>query len=167
VLFDTILEHPPELLEQVVAHELGHWRRHHLRSQIPLVAAVTFVLFVGMRLVAGWDGLFEWAGLDGIADPAGLPLLLVVFGAASAGMGLVTSWVSRAHEREADLEALEVLRRSDDVIEMLRRLHVKNLADLDPGRLRRWQASHPPAAERMAFAQRWAESSNPELQSRL
>jgi STE24 endopeptidase len=85
-----------------------------------------------------------------------LPLVVVVIGAASAVTGLVTSWVSRAQEREADLEALELLHRPDDVIEMLRRLHVKNLADLDPGRLRRWQVSHPPAAERMAFARRWA-----------
>jgi STE24 endopeptidase len=31
VLFDTLLEHPPEVVEQVVAHEIGHWRLGHLR----------------------------------------------------------------------------------------------------------------------------------------
>jgi STE24 endopeptidase len=155
VLFDTILEHPPELLEQVVAHELGHWRRHHLRMQIPLVAALTLVLFAALRLVAEWDSLFEWVGVDGIGDPAGLPLLILLTQLAGLVTGVVTSFVSRAHEREADLEALELLGRPDDAVEMLRRLHVKNLADLDPGRLQRWRASHPPAAERMAFARTW------------
>ena len=44
------------------------------------------------------------------------------------------------------------------MVEMLRRLHVKNLADLDPGWLQRLQASHPAAAERMAFAPAWQRS---------
>jgi STE24 endopeptidase len=156
VLYDTILEHPPELVEQVVAHELGHWRRHHIRQQIPVFVLTTLVAFVLLRLVAGWDGLSEWLGIDGLGDPASLPVLAL--GAQAAGLftGLVTSWFARAHEREADLDALEVLRRPGDAEEMLRRLHVKNLADLDPGRLKRLRASHPPAAERMAFARRWA-----------
>ena len=36
------------------------------------------------------------------------------------------------------------------------RLHVKNLADLDPGLVKRLQATHPPAAERMALTSTWA-----------
>jgi STE24 endopeptidase len=155
VLFDTILEHPPELLEQVVAHELGHWRRHHLRSQIPLVAALTLVMFAGLRLFAGWDGLFAWMGVDGIGDPTGLPLLLLLGQLAGLAAGLVTAFVSRAHEREADLDALRLLGRPDDAVEMLRRLHVKNLADLDPGPILRLRASHPTPAERMAFVRSW------------
>jgi STE24 endopeptidase len=158
VLYDTILEHPAPLIEQVVAHELGHWRRHHLRQQIPIFVATTFVAFAALRIVAAWDGMFRWLGIDGLGDPASLPL--VVLGAAGAGIatGLVASWFARAHERQADLDALEVLRRPRDTEEMLRRLHVKNLADLAPGRLRRLRASHPPPAERMAFARQWAGS---------
>jgi hypothetical protein len=44
---------------------------------------------------------------------------------------------------------------------MHRRLHVKNLADLDPGPVKRLLATHPPAAERMAFATAWAERARP------
>jgi Zn-dependent protease with chaperone function len=78
--------------------------------------------------------------------------------AVAVATGLVTSYVSRAHEREADLDALDLLRRPDDMSEMLRRLHVKNLADLDPGPVQRLRMSHPPAAERLAFTRRWARS---------
>lgn len=158
VLYDTILEHPPELIEQVVAHELGHWRLHHLRQQIPLMAATTLVAFVALRLLAGWDALFAWLDVDGLGDPASLPLLLLGAQAASVVVGLVTSWFSRAHEREADLDALRLLRTPDAMSEMLRRLHVKNLADLDPGRLQRWTMSHPPAAERLALVDAWVRS---------
>jgi STE24 endopeptidase len=158
VLYDTILDHPPALIEQVVAHELGHWRHHHLRQQIPVLAVTTLVVFGVLRIIAGWQELFAWLGLQGLGDPAALPLLLLGAQFGSLVTGLVTAWLSRAQEREADLDALDVLARPDDMVEMLRRLHVKNLSDLDPGRLQRVRASHPPAAERMAFARAWHKS---------
>lgn len=158
VLYDTLLEHRGEVVEQVVAHEIGHWRLGHLRKQIPLVAALTFLVFLGLRALADWTWLFEQADVDGIGDPTGLPILLLAVQVGFVVTGLVTAFVSRAFERQADLEALELLRAPDITIEMQRALHVKNLADLDPNLVRRLQATHPPAAERMAFAQRWAEA---------
>jgi STE24 endopeptidase len=159
VLFDTLLEHPVEIVEQVVAHEIGHWRLHHLRRQVPLAAAMAFVVFLGLRAASEWTWLLEHAGVDparGFGDPASLPVVLLVAQAGFVLTGLVSSWVSRAFERQADLQALELLDQPDQLIDMHRRLHVKNLADLDPGPLRRIQATHPPAAERMAFTDAWA-----------
>lgn len=156
VLYDTILEHPPELIEQVVAHELGHWRRHHLRRQLPLTAAVAFLGFALLWALAGWTGLWSWAGVDGIGDPAGLAVVALAVEVGAAGASLVLAWVSRAFERQADLDALDLLRRPDDTIEMLHRLHVKNLADLAPGRLAAMRAGHPTPAERVAFARAWS-----------
>jgi STE24 endopeptidase len=158
VLYDTLLDHRGEVIEQIVAHEIGHWRRHHLRRQIPLVAGLAFLVFLGLRQVAEWTWLFEQADVDGIGDPAGLPILLLGVQAGFLLTGLVTAFVSRAFERQADLEALEVLQAPATTIEMQRALHVKNLADLDPGMVKRLQASHPPAAERMAFARAWADA---------
>ncbi len=156
VLFDTLLDTPPELVEQVVAHELGHVRRRHLARQLPVLAALSLVVLAALGALSRWEGLFSAFGLDGPGDPAGLPLALLAVEAAGAVVGPVTAWVSRAFEREADLEALELLGRPDLVEAMLRRLHVRNLADLDPGRLARAAAGHPPAAERIAFARAWA-----------
>ena len=156
VLFDTILEHPPELIEQVVAHELGHWTRHHLRQQIPVLAATTLVAFLLLWALASWDRLWSWLGFDGIADPAALPVLLVAVQVVSLGTGLVTAYVSRAHEREADLDALEVLRQPEAMSRMLRRLHIKNISDLEPGPVQRLGLSHPTAAERLAFVRQWS-----------
>jgi len=156
VLYDTILEHPPELIEQVVAHELGHWRRHHLRRRLPLVASVALVGFAALWALAGWDALWSWAGVDGIGDPAGLAIVLLAAEVGGAVASLALAWVSRAFERQADLDALDLLRRPDDTVEMLRRLHVKNLADLAPGRLAAMRAGHPTPAERVAFARGWS-----------
>jgi STE24 endopeptidase len=151
VLFDTLLEHPTETVEQVVAHEIGHWRRHHLRQQLPVTVGALLVLFAAARIVTGV--------LDvDVGDPANLPVLLLVTQGAATLLAVATSFVSRAHERQADLEALELLGRPDELIAMHRRIHVKNLADLDPGRFARATRSHPPAAERMAFARSWDSS---------
>jgi len=166
VLFDTLLEHPPAVVEQVVAHEIGHWRLGHLRRQIPLAAGLSFVVFAFLKLLSEWDWLFEQAGIptDGavpaIANPAALPILLFGVQAGFMMTGLVSAWVSRAFERQADLEALELLQQPQVMLDMQRRLHVKNLADLDPNLLKRVQATHPPAAERMAFTQAWAEAND-------
>lgn len=162
VLYDTILEHPPELIEQVVAHELGHWRRHHLRQQLPLLALSTLLVFLALRGVEAWTGLFEWLDIDGLGDPASLPIVLATYQLVSVPAAMAMAWVSRAHEREADLDALELLGQPDEMVEMLRRIHVKNLADLDPSRMQRLRAGHPPAAERMAFARAWSALRMPE-----
>lgn len=159
VLFDTILEHPPAVVAQVVAHEVGHWRLGHLRRQIPLVALLSLVLMLGLRLLAEWDGLWSAIDVDGLGDPTSLPVLLLAVQIGFGVMGLGASYVSRAFERQADLQALELLGEPDLMLDMLRRLHVKNLADLDPNVWRRMQASHPPAAERMALVRAWQASS--------
>ncbi len=166
VLFDTLLEHPPAVVEQVVAHEIGHWRLGHLRRQIPLAAVLSFVVFGFLKLLSEWDWLFQQAGIPtggsvpAIGNPAALPILLFGVQAGFMVTGLVSAWVSRAFERQADLEALELLQQPQVMLDMQRRLHVKNLADLDPNRLKRLQATHPPAAERMAFTQAWAQAND-------
>lgn len=163
VLYDTILEHPPEVVEQVVAHEVGHWRLKHLSKQIPMMAALTFVVFVLLAVVAGWDGLWSWAGVDAvgsvpaIGNPAGLALLVLLIQLGFSLVGVVTAFVSRAFERQADIQALELLEAPSTMIDMQRRLHVKNLADLDPGFVKQLRLTHPPAAERMTLTKRWAQ----------
>ena len=155
VLYDTLLETPPELVEQVVAHELGHVRRHHLARTVPWLAAISFVVLAALGVLARWSGLFAAFGLDGPGDPAGLPLAVLAAGLGASAVGPLGAWVSRAHEREADHVALDLLARPDRVEAMLRRLHVNNVADLDPGRLARLTAGHPTVAERIAFARAW------------
>ncbi|MBV6509672.1 MAG: Protease HtpX [Acidimicrobiales bacterium] len=158
VLFDTLLEHPHDVVEQVVAHEVGHWRLRHLPKQIPVAAATLLVVFVVLRLVAGWSWIYQQAGTTGIGDPGSLPILLVAAQAAFVATTAATAWLSRAFERQADEQALLLLDDPQALMDMHRRIHVKNLADLDPSPLRYLQLSHPPAAERLAFASRWAAS---------
>ena len=155
VLFDTILEWPPDVIEQVVAHELGHWKHAHLRRRLPVALATQLVAFVAAWAALRWDPLLDVAGVGTAGDPASLPLLVAVFPLGLVLTGVVTSWLSRIDERQADRFALEVLNGPDALIELFRLLARRNNADVDPSWWKRLTASHPPIAERMAMAASW------------
>jgi STE24 endopeptidase len=159
VLFDTILEWPSEVVVQVVAHELGHWRHAHLRRKIPIVIAIQFVLFVGVWALLRWNWLLDLGGVTSVRDPAAIPLFASLFPAGFIAANLVTSWLSRADERQADIYALDVLEGPDAFSDVFRRLAERNKADVDPSTWKRLAASHPPIPERLAMARRWQEVS--------
>jgi STE24 endopeptidase len=159
VLFDTILARPVEQIRSVAAHEIGHWKLGHIKRIIPVVAGLLFVNFAVLRLVLGWDKALEWAGVTSLRDPAALPLFLLVFPIGSALTGLISAWLTRAGEREADIFALEITRDPEAMSAMLRSLHTDNLSDLAPSWWKRATASHPHASERLAMTAAWARGS--------
>lgn len=155
VVFDTLLEWPHEVIVQVVAHELGHWHHSHLRRKLPVIIAVQLLLFLGSWALLRWDWLLDLGGVDSVRDPGAIPIFFTIFPAGFVAVSLVTSWLSRADERQADLYALDVLRDPDAFSQVFRRLAETNKADVDPSAWKRLNASHPPIPERLAMAHRW------------
>jgi STE24 endopeptidase len=156
VLFDTILDYPIGEIEQVVAHEIGHYRLGHTLKTIPFTAVVFLMGFAFVAAASQWDGLLHAAGVDRLGDPASLPLFLVVFGAAFVLLQLVLAWYSRGKERAADLEALELLADPGEFHDLWRRLAPEAKAELEPSWWNKVRGSHPEVAERMEFAKQWA-----------
>lgn len=155
VLFDTILEYPPEQLEQVVAHELGHWKHGHLARQLPLLAVLQLAAFFVLERFLTWEPVLDWVGVAEVGDPRTYPLLFLVYPALLGAAGLATAWLGRAFERQADLHALEVLGDPDAFVGTFRRLAGDNKADVDPPWWRRVRQVHPPVPERMQMARLW------------
>jgi STE24 endopeptidase len=155
ILGDTLLENfSDDEIETVLAHELAH----HVHRDIPLGIAIqiplTFLFFYIIHLGLGWAVVR--LGLNGIADPASLPLLALVF----SGLGLVTmplfnAW-SRWRERLADDYALEITRKPGAFASAMTRLANQNLADANP---EAWVVfllhSHPPLRQRIERARLW------------
>jgi STE24 endopeptidase len=161
VVYDNLLAQPHPVIGSVVAHELGHWRRRHIASSIALGTVTSFLLFLVLHMVSTWEVALRWAGVDSIKDPASLPLVLLVFVSASSLTGLVSAWLSRAHERQADLDALEISQDYDAFIETEHGLSTRNLIDLAPTWWRYVRASHPPPAERLQLAELWLQRQEP------
>lgn len=161
VLFDNILEHPVQAVRGIVAHELGHWRRRHLVQGLVLGTVLSFGLFGLMRVVTTWDAALDWAGVSSVADPASLPLVLIVLVGGQMVLAYIRAWQSRALEREADIEALRLTGDGPGFQDMMRSLMTRNLAELAPSRLAYLRLDHPPPAERLQLAEVWRGKSQP------
>jgi STE24 endopeptidase len=94
--------------------------------------------------------------VSSLRDPAALPLLLLVLLGGQLLLRYASAWLSRALERQADLEALELTRDAEAFTTMMRGLSTRNLSDLAPSALTYLRLDHPPAAERLEMAKQWA-----------
>jgi STE24 endopeptidase len=157
VVYDTMLEFPLEQIAQVVAHEIGHYRLNHIPKTFPLAGLQMLITLAFVQYVIGSDTVLGWAGVDDLGDPGAAPLFLLGLGLPMAALGLVSSWVSRRNEREADLEALELLGDPTSFVAMWPSFVALNKSDLEPGWWDKLNASHPGVAERMQFGLDWAE----------
>ena len=155
VFFDTLIEKlsPPEI-EAVLAHELGHFKKNHVRKRMLL----TFLMsLIGLALL-GWlsnqiwfyESLGVFPERDG--NNAGLALALFsltipVFTFFITPLG---SLLSRKHEFEADAFAAEKT-NAQNLVSALIKLYQDNAATLTPDRLySAFYDSHPPAPIRIA-----------------
>jgi len=156
VFFDTLVERlqAPEV-EAVLAHELGHFRLHHVRRRLilSLLAGLGGLALLGM--LARWPDFY---GAFGVVPSAHAALLLFMFVLPAFTFFLTplgTRW-SRKHEFEAD----EFASRYADprrLIDALVKLYRDNATTLTPDRLHSaFYDSHPPALVRIARLQQFA-----------
>jgi STE24 endopeptidase len=149
---DTMLaEYSDEEIEVVLAHELAHHVHGDIWKGIVFESALTLAgFYLASRMLAELSDRF---GFRDVADPAGLPVLLLAAGAVSLVMMPVAHAMSRAFERRADRFALDLTKNPGAFISAMRRLGAQNLAEEHPSRLVQWLFySHPPIAERIAAA---------------
>ncbi len=153
VLGDTLLdEFTADEIETILAHELGHQVHRDIPIGIAVNTALTLLTFWAAHLALRWS--VRVFNLQGIADPAGLPIFVLT----AAVLGLMAmplgNAYSRWRERMADLYALDSTRKPQAFTDAMARLANQNLADAAPPA---WEVfllhSHPPLRERMATAQ--------------
>lgn len=161
LLSDTLLaDYSDDEIEVVMAHELAHHVHRDLWRGMAAQAAALAGGFYVADLALRWLG--DWAGLRGLADPAGMPLLLLVAGAWSLLLLPAMNALSRRHERRADRYALEATGNAEAFISAMRRLSQQNMAEERPSRLVRWLFySHPPIRERIEAARSFASAVTP------
>jgi len=155
VLYDTLLaSHTPDETLSILGHEMGHWRRHHIVKGIALGACGALLGFFVLSRILEWaaqDGRF---GFRAAADPAGFPLVLLLAALSGFVSQPVENAVSRAFEREADRDALELYGHPEVFIEAEKRLARDNISNVAPSGLNLFLfASHPPTLERIAMAE--------------
>jgi STE24 endopeptidase len=150
VFFDTLLSRieAPEI-EAVLAHELGHFRLHHVRQR--LVASV-LLTFAGLGVLAWVARQPDFYHALGVPEPsAALALLLFVLTVPVFTFFTtpILSWWSRRHEKQADDFAAEYA-DAKQLASALVKLFRDNASTLTPDPLHSaFYDSHPPALERI------------------
>jgi STE24 endopeptidase len=150
VFFDTLLSRieAPEI-EAVLAHELGHFRLHHVRQRLAVSVVLTFT---GLALLAWLARQPDFYGALGVpVASAAMALLLFVLTAPVFTFFATPfmSWWSRRHERQADDFAVEYA-DAGRLAAALVKLFRDNAATLTPDRIHSaFFDSHPPALERI------------------
>jgi STE24 endopeptidase len=155
ILGDTLInEFSPDEIETVLAHELGHQVHRDLPVLIIMGTLSTAVGLYIASLVMNWA--VTAFGLTGVADPAGLPALMLIMGA----YGLLTmpleNGFSRWREGMADDYALSATGKSGAFASAFTRLANQNLSDAEPEGWVVWLFyDHPPLGERIEKARNW------------
>lgn len=157
VFFDTLLERiDPEEIEAVLAHELGHFRLHHVRQRL---AVSGLSILAGLALL-GWlaqqPAFYATLGVAAPSPAMALLLFLVVVPVFTYFATPLEAWWSRRHEREADDFAVRYA-SADRLAAALVKLYRDNAATLTPDKVHSaFYDSHPPALERIARLQQLA-----------
>lgn len=154
----------PEIRE-VMAHEMGHYVLNHgakLMTYFGIFILIGFALTRALfdAAVRRWGG--RW-GVRGIADPAGLPLLVLILSALVFVATPFLNTVVRVTEREADAFGINTSREPDGMAKVALKLGAYRKLDPAPleefiffdhpsGRARirmamDWKAAHLPAGE--------------------
>ncbi|WP_020521310.1 M48 family metallopeptidase [Catelliglobosispora koreensis] len=154
VVYDTLLrEAPAAEVESVVAHELGHAADKDVVVGTVIGALGAALLVVGLYLLGSWSWLLRMAGVDSIAAPQAIGLLLAVATVIGLFSGPLQAFVSRRIEARADEHALRLTQDPATFEAMQKRLAFVNLADPDPPAWEQaWRGSHPTTVERIAAA---------------
>jgi STE24 endopeptidase len=151
VFFDTLLARlaPPEV-EAVLAHELGHYKLHHIWKRVALLFGVSFGLLWGLGQLIGERWFYEGLGVSNPSSAAALLLFMLVVPVFTFFLQPLSSLYSRRHEFEADAYAAAHANAAE-LGSALVKLYKDNATTLTPDPLHSaFYDSHPPAAIRIA-----------------
>ncbi len=151
----------PEI-RAVMAHEMGHYILNHAYKLILYFTVFIFLGFALLRLC--FDGCVRrWGanwGIRGIADPAGFPLLGLIFAIYFFFLTPFTNTAVRVTEREADQFGINTAREADGFARVA--LKLGSYRKLNPGALEEFVFfDHPSGRARIRMAMDWKAANLP------
>jgi STE24 endopeptidase len=145
-----------EEIEAVMGHEMGHYVLHHLYKGVVFTSILIVFGFAFCR--AGFEGVTRrgatrW-GVRGVADPAAMPVFVILISCYLFALTPVTNSITRIQESEADIFGLNASRQPDGFAETA--LKLAEYRKLDPNPLEEMVFyDHPSGRTRIFAAMRW------------
>ncbi len=152
VLYDTLISsHNKEEIVAVLAHEIGHLKKGHIKKQLFLMGVVSLALFYIAAWMIDWDIMYKSFGFTEKTFYAGLFLISILWEPVGFFVSPAFTALSRRYERESDRFARDALNDPKPLISALKKMAVDNLSNLCPHPLYViFNYSHPPITERIA-----------------
>ena len=151
VFFDTLLAQlrPPEV-EAVLAHELGHFKLHHVVKRLAWSAVLSCGFFWLLSHFMSEDWFFNGLGVTSASSAMALVLFMFALPPFTFLLQPLGAMYSRKHEFEADQYAARNA-SAQDLASALVKLYRDNAATLTPDPAHSaFYDSHPPALARIA-----------------
>jgi STE24 endopeptidase len=150
VFFDTLISRlEPAEVEAVLAHELGHFKLHHVAKRIAWLIAASLAFFAVLGQLAGAEWFFAGLNVSSESPAMALILFFLVVPSFTFLLRPIGAMYSRKHEFEADLYAARNA-SAQDLVSALVKLYRDNASTLTPDPAHSaFHDSHPPALARI------------------
>lgn len=151
VFFDTLLESlQPDEIEAVLAHELGHFKRHHIKKRIAIFGITSLISLLLLGWLSQQAFFYSSLGVESQMVYLALILFMLVSPVFTFFLSPLFALYSRKHEFEADEYAANQS-NADKLITALVKLYKENSSTLTPDPVySAFYDSHPPAPIRIA-----------------
>lgn len=151
VFYDTLLESLSDNeVEAVLAHELGHFKRNHIKKSLGLSIIMTLAGFALLAWLMQSPWFYTAMGVESISTHNALILFMFIMPVFTFFISPLFSALSRKHEFEAD----DFAKQQSDyrfLISALVNMYRENASTLTPDPIHSmFYDSHPPASIRIA-----------------
>lgn len=150
VLYDTLLKQiDTQEIVGVLAHEIGHNKRHHTLVSLAMSLITSLVMFYIFGLVIDSQALAEAAGCSQPSFHVNLVVFSMLYAPINILLDIVMNVISRRHERQADAFAKEH-GYGPAVASALKKMSAASLSNLTPHPVVVFtEYSHPTLYERV------------------
>ncbi|MBF0359030.1 MAG: M48 family metallopeptidase [Magnetococcales bacterium] len=151
-LFDTLIkDYSTQELVAVLAHEVGHQKKHHMVQSLIFGIIHMGVMFYLMSIFISEPDLFAAFDMEQISVYAGLTFFSFLLTPLDMILGPIFKYISRRNEFEADSFAVKTIPDRASLISALNKLSVDTLSNLTPHPFYViLNHSHPPLVQRIA-----------------
>ncbi|MGB3477598.1 MAG: M48 family metallopeptidase [bacterium] len=138
----------------VLAHEITHYREHHVWWLILWQSCTTIVMFYVFYLI--YPYIYGLVGFGKVSDIAAFPLFGAIFATLAFVLKPFGSAISRYYERRADKGALNLTKDPESFIALMAKFCNKQLSIAYPNPFIEWyKYSHPSPGNRIKSAETW------------
>jgi STE24 endopeptidase len=152
VFFDTLMQQlSTKEIVAVLAHEIGHYKLHHLPKKLGGSLFHGFAMFYLLSLFLHIEEISRAFSMEYVSIHAALVFFGLLFSPANMAISCIFQFFSRKHEYAADQFAATTLKSGGDLISALKKLSSTNFSHLTPHPLTIiLHYSHPPLEARIS-----------------